>query len=147
MEDRSTRNSLRIYGISESKYETWEKCEEKEDRVFREKLGLGNIHIERAHRVKRSKKGKSAKPRAIVCNLLSFKEKKLATKNAKKLEKINIFINEDFCLETMKYCKQLCDEVKELRRKGNTSYLNYLSVVNKGTKRDNLNKSSQLSKQ
>ena len=82
-----------------------------------------------------------------MCNLLSFKEKKLATKNAEKLEKINIFINEDFCPETMKYCKQLCDEVKELHRKGNASYLNYLSVVNKGTKRDNLNKSSQLSKQ
>ena len=58
MEDRSTRNSLRIYGISESKYETWEKCEEKEGRVFHEKLGLGNIHIARAHRAKRGKKVK-----------------------------------------------------------------------------------------
>ena len=55
LEDRSRRNNLRIYGISESKYETWEKCEEKVDEVFPEKLGLGNIHIERAHRVKRGK--------------------------------------------------------------------------------------------
>ena len=29
LEDRSRRNNLKIYGISESKYETWEKCEEK----------------------------------------------------------------------------------------------------------------------
>ena len=70
LEDRSKRNNLRIYGISESKYETWEKCEEKFDEVFREKLGLDNIHIERAQRVKRGKKDKSTKPRTIVCQLL-----------------------------------------------------------------------------
>ena len=55
LEDRSRRRNLRIYSISESKYETWEKCEEKVDEVFYEKLGLGNIHIERADRVKRGK--------------------------------------------------------------------------------------------
>ena len=70
LEDRSKRNNLRIYGISESKYETWEKCEEKFDEVFREKLGLDNIYIERAQRVKRGKKDKSTKPRTIVCQLL-----------------------------------------------------------------------------
>ena len=87
MEDRSRRNNLRIYGISESKYETWEKYEEKVDEVFREKLGLDNIHIERAHRVKRGQNDKSTKSRTIVCNLISFKEKKLVMKNAKKIEK------------------------------------------------------------
>ena len=84
LEDRSRRNNLRIYGISESKYETWEKCEEKVDEVFREKLGLDNIQIERAHRVKRGKNDKSTKPRTIVCNLLSFKENKLVMKKCKK---------------------------------------------------------------
>ena len=52
--------NLRIYGISESKYETWEKCEETVDEVFRKKPGLDNIHIERAHLVKRGKNDKSA---------------------------------------------------------------------------------------
>ena len=66
LEDRSRRNNLRIYGISESKYETWEKFVEKIDEVFREKLGLDNIHIERAHHVKRVKKDKSTKHRTIV---------------------------------------------------------------------------------
>ena len=112
LEDRSRRNNLRIYGISESKYETWEKCEEKVDEVFHEKLGLDNSHIERAHRVKRGKNDKSTKPRTIVCNLLSFKEKKLVMKNAKKLKNMNIFIDEDFPPETMEYRKQLWEEVK-----------------------------------
>ena len=87
LEDRSRRNNLRIYGISQSKYETWEECEEKIDEVFREKLGLHNIPIERAHRVKSGKNDKSTKSRTTVCNLLSFKKKKLVMKNAKKIEK------------------------------------------------------------
>ena len=58
-------------------------------------------------------------------------------KNVKKLKYINIFIDEDFCLETTEYRKQLWEEVKELRRKGNIAYLNYRSVVNKGIKKDN----------
>ena len=106
--DRSRRNNLRIYGISESKYKTWEKCEEKVDEVFRGKLGLDNIHIERAHRVKRGKNDKRTKPRTIACNLLSFKEKKLVMKNAKKLKNTNIFIDENFSPETMEYRKHLC---------------------------------------
>ena len=103
LEDRSRRNNLRIYGISESKYETWEKCKEKVDEVFRLKLGLNNIHIECVHCVKREKNDKSTKSRTIVCNLLSFKEKKLVMKNAKKLKNTNIFIDEDVSPKTMEY--------------------------------------------
>ena len=141
LEDRSRRNNLKIYGISESKHETWGKCEEKVDEVFREKLCLDNIHTERAHRVKTGKHDKSTKPRTIVCNLLSFKEKKLVMKNAKKLKNRNIFIDEDFSPETMEYCKKVWEEVKELCRKGNIAYLNYRSVVNKEMKRDNADNS------
>ena len=50
---------------------------------------------------------------------------------------MNIFIDEDFSLETMEYRKQLWEEVKELRRKGSMAYLDYRSVVNKRMKRDN----------
>ena len=141
LEDRSRRNNLRIYGISESKYATWVKCEEKVDKVFREKLGLDNIHIEPAQFVKRGKNDKSTKPRTIVCNLLSFKENKLVMKNAKKLKNRNIFIDEDFYAEMMEYRKQVWEEVEELCRKGNIAYLNYRSVVNKGVKRDNADNS------
>ena len=91
LEDRSRRNNLRICGISNSKYETWEKCEEKVDEVFREKLGLENIHIELADRVKRGKKVKSIKPRTIVCKLVSFKEKKTVYEKCKEIEKYENF--------------------------------------------------------
>ena len=63
LEDKSRRNNFRIDGISESRNETWEECEE-EIKVFKEKPGVKNIQIERAHRSKRSKSNNnSEKPR------------------------------------------------------------------------------------
>ena len=73
--------------------------------------------------------------------MLSFQENKLVMKNAKKLKNTNIFIDEDFSPEIMEYRKQLWEEVKELRKKGNIAYLNYRSVVNKEMKRDNADNS------
>ena len=136
LEDRSRRNNLRIYGITETNDEIWEKCEEHADQVFSQKLGLKNIRIERAHCAKRKKGDKSKKPRPIVCNLLSFKDKKLILKNANKLKGTNLFIDEDYSFETMEYRKQLWDEVKYLRSQGNIAYLNYQSIVNKGMRKN-----------
>ena len=99
---------------------------------FMKKLELDNIHISTqrlhtifTHRVKRVKNIKSTKARTIVSHLLSFKGKKLVMKNVKKVKNMSIFIDRNFCTEMMEYCKQLLEEVKELRRKGNIAYLNY----------------------
>ena len=70
-------------------------------------------------------------------NLLSFKEKKLIVKNAKKLKNLNISIDEDFCPETMEYRKQLWEEVKNYVEKVILLIFNYQSGVNKGMKRHN----------
>ena len=67
---------MRIYGVTKTSDETWDKQEEHVVQVFSQKLGLKNIRVGRAYRVKRRKCDKSQKPRAIICNLLSFKEKK-----------------------------------------------------------------------
>ena len=61
-------------------------------------LVLKIIQIERAHHSKRSKSNNnSEKPRAIVCKLLDYKQKEEILRNTKKLKRINIFINQDFC--------------------------------------------------
>ena len=130
LEDRSRRCNLRIDGVTEKKGETWEQCEEEIQNVFKEKLGLENINIERAHRSKG--KTSSNKPRTIVCKLLSYKQKKEVLKNAKKLKGSNIFIDEDFCFETMQRRKVLWEEVKRLRSEGQIAFLNYRSIVVKG---------------
>ena len=62
LEDRSRGNNLRIYGVTETNDKTWEKCDERLEQVFSEKLGLKNIRGERAHRVKRRKGDKSKTP-------------------------------------------------------------------------------------
>ena len=67
---------------------------------------------------KEVKKDKSTKPTTIVHNLPSFKEKKLVLKKVKKLKNTNIYIDGNICPETMEYCTQLWEKVKELRRKG-----------------------------
>ena len=93
-------------------------------------LVLQNVQIERAHRSKRSKSNNnSEKPRTIVCKLLNYKQKEEILRNTKKLKGSNIFINEDFCYETMQYRKKLWEEVKNLRSQGKIAYLNYRSIV------------------
>ena len=77
LEDRSRRNNLIIDGISESRNETWEECEEEIQKVFNEMFGVKNVQIERAHRSKRNKSNSnSGKLKTIVCKLLNYKQKK-----------------------------------------------------------------------
>ena len=71
LEDRSRRCNLRIDGVTEGKGETWEQCEEELQNIFKEKLGLENIDIVRAHHSKG--KTSSNKTRTIVCMLWSYK--------------------------------------------------------------------------
>ena len=71
LEDRSRRSNLRIGGVTEKKGETWEQCEKEIQKIFKEKLGLENVNIERAHHLKG--KTSSNKPGTIVCKLLCYK--------------------------------------------------------------------------
>ena len=51
IEDRSRHDNLRINGIAEVENDTWEQTEEILQNLFKEKLRLENISVERAHRV------------------------------------------------------------------------------------------------
>ena len=53
----------------------------------------------------------------MACRFLNYKDKTKILKNAKKLKSKNIFINEDFSLETMELRKELWEKVKTLGRK------------------------------
>ena len=124
LEDRSRRDNLRIDGIAEVENETWEQTEEILHNLFKEKLELENISVERAHRV--GNKGKNNK-RTIVLKLASFKDKLKIISEARKLKGTNISINEDYSKETLEIRKKKWKEVKELRKNGT-----YDKVVIKG---------------
>lgn len=55
LENRSRRNNVSIYGVTERNYETLDKREEYVEQVFTKKLGLKYIRVERVHRMKRKK--------------------------------------------------------------------------------------------
>ena len=129
LEDRSRRDNLRIDGIAELENETWEQTEEILHNLFKEKLELENISVERAHRV--GNKGKNDK-RTIVLKLASFKDKLKIISEARKLKGTNISINEDYSKETLEIRKEKWKEVKELRKNGTYAILVCDKVVIKG---------------
>ena len=93
MENQSRRNNLVFTGFAPMRggCESWEDCEIKVKVCIRDGMGITErMEIERAHRV-----GK-----AIVVNLLSYKQKMLVLKNARMLKTSdgddNINVRDDF---------------------------------------------------
>ena len=130
LEDRSRRNNIRIDGIKENDGETWDECEVKVKSFLKNSLGIDNIHIERAHRVKSSNKNKNT-PKTIVAKLLSWKDKSKIIKSSNKLKNSGYFINEDFSAETMEIRKNLRKEVKLLREQGKYAVLKYDTIFSR----------------
>ena len=128
LEDRSRRNNKTIDGIKEHNKESWEECERRVHSMLKEWLDIENVEIERAHRVGRKSRNK---PRTIVCKLLRFKDKQQILRKTELLKGTSIFINEDYCLDTVEYKKELWEEVKVLQSHGKIAYLNYRSIVSR----------------
>ena len=134
LEDRSQRNNIRIDGIEEKQYETWDRCEEKVQKVTKDKLSIEDeVEIDHCHWMKKGGKDRSnnernSRPRTIICRLLRFKDKQTIIQSSKKLKNTGIFIYENFCKDTMDLRKQLW-EVLEHWANNKISYLNYWNIV------------------
>ena len=128
IEDRSRRNNIRIEGVVQESYESWDQTETMVNNLLKDKLEIENVKIERAHRTGRTNEEKT---RTIVCKLLDYKDKLKIMQNRKKLKGTNIYINEDFSKETREHRKKLWEEVKVLRSQGEIAYLNYRSISQK----------------
>ena len=130
LEDHSRRNNLRIDGVKEHKREAWEDCSNKVYDLIGTKLQLdtGDMVIERAHRTGKKDASKD-KPRTIIVQFNSYRDKIRILKNCKKLKGSNLSIYEDFSKETMEIRKEKWKEVMDNRRKGKISYLQYRTVI------------------
>ena len=124
-------------GVKETSNETWEKCEEHLETLFKDKLGIEeNITIARAHRTKSSPAGRIRKPITIFCKFHNYKDTVKVLQNAKKLRGglglrwlwCNISINEDFSQENLAYRKESWNDVKQLRSDGKIAHLNYRTI-------------------
>ena len=54
LEDRSRRNNIRIEGIEEEQYQTWDRCQGKVQKAIKDKLGTEDeVEIDRCQRMKK----------------------------------------------------------------------------------------------
>ncbi|XP_065684371.1 uncharacterized protein LOC136096732 [Hydra vulgaris] len=120
--------SLEAYFTELKKYITTSDqiATEKFEVVKKESLGLKEIKIERAHRTG-IRDGK--KVRSIVLKLLNYKDKERILKNSSKLKGKNIYINEDYCAETVQIRKELRMEMKKAREGGKFAFISYDKLI------------------
>ena len=105
--------------------------------IFEERLEVSTVKIERAHRVGR----KSEKSRTIVLKLLDYNDKERILRKTKLLKNTGVYINEDFCNETVEKRKNLWKQVIEHRKNGKFAKIMYdRIIVNEFKSRSNTGK-------
>jgi hypothetical protein len=122
LENQSRRNNLLFIGfpLAQGESESWQDCERKVEAAIRDGMGIyETIHIERAHRV-----GKN-----IIVKFLTYKQKELVIKNAKRLKDsacfYNIFVQEDYSQIVQSKRQALLSLQRELKGKGRKSKLKF----------------------
>ncbi|XP_065642645.1 uncharacterized protein LOC136074268 [Hydra vulgaris] len=125
IENRSRRNNLRIIGIKESEHESWEESELKVLKLFEETLEIKNVKIERAHRTG----PRDAKKNRTIILKLNYKDKIDIMKRSVRLKGMNIYINEDFCYETVQIRKDLKYKMLKERKQGKYAFISYDKLI------------------
>lgn len=133
-EDYSRRNNLRVDGLEEQANETWEVTQDKVQRLIRDKLELGPIEVERAHRVGPRTDSNTGRPRTTIVRFVKFEDRQLVLRNSPKLKKTNIFINEDLCEASMQERRAKLPELKKARAEGKIAYFSHTRLVIKERK-------------
>ena len=122
LENRSRRENLLFFGISDDREESWESSEEKISAFLKEKLGIDkDIVFHRVHRIGKYRRGANARP--IIAKLLLAKDKELIMKNVGKLKDTGFSICEDFCQVTRNKRKLLLPHMKKAKTLGKKAFL------------------------
>ena len=123
LEDRSSRNNLRILGIKEDpeKNKIYKEEQDGKNKIYdlldkKLEMGASNIVIERAHHIE-----EKSNERAVVVQFLFYKDKLNFLSNCNKLEGTKISIFEDVSQEIMQIPKEKWKEVLANRKQGKIS--------------------------
>ena len=127
-EDYSRKKNIRIDGIVESSSENNEQTHLKVDQLLKDKLGLGNIKIDVAHRIP-NRDSDSKSSRTIITRLNREPDRDSIMKSTRKLKQTGIFINEDFCENTMRIRKELYPKLKAAREANNIAYIKRRNLI------------------
>ena len=78
LEDHCRRSNLQIDGVAKENGEFWDNCEQETNDIFMDKLKIDtDIIIERAHRTKKSRHGKTDQPQTTELQAQSQSKTKL----------------------------------------------------------------------
>lgn len=128
-EDYSRRNNLRFDGLEERPNESWEETQEKVQRLLREKMNLGQVELERAHRVGSRSDAGTTRPRTIVARFARFADRQQAIKKSSMLKNTQVYINEDLCESSVQARKAQIPEMKKARAEGKIAYFNHTKLI------------------
>lgn len=91
-----------VMGYQKHKGEDWHSSNVKFKEVIKQKLEAGNVKIECANGVRKEKRDDPSQKRTIIAKFLNHNDKqKVRECRSRKLQKETIYINENFCEETM----------------------------------------------
>lgn len=123
LEDRSRRNNIIVFGVTEKADETHDDLMESViEGVFRNMLGVPVSSAERIHRIGHNQPSKT---RPVIVKLIDYREKINILKNCYKLKGKKVSVSEDFSAPTRQRRKKLWDSTSEIRRAGGKAHFVY----------------------
>ena len=121
LDDKQRKCNLIISGLEEIRNENSEQCQNKASKFLTEKLNMPNVQIIAAHRIGKPDK----RNRDIVIKFKDQTSRDAVYKEKKCLKGQNVYINEDFCKNTIEARKILLPKLREARIHGKIAYVNY----------------------
>ncbi|KAH6935484.1 hypothetical protein HPB50_006184 [Hyalomma asiaticum] len=123
LEDRSRRNNLLVFGVSEPSGETPQSLAQKViDDILRDTL---RVKVSSAERLQKIGRPSTNKPRPVILKLFDHRENVSILSNCYKLKGKNISVSEDFSTATREVRKRLWDSTTDIWRNGTKVKLVY----------------------
>lgn len=123
-ENQSRRNNLVIYGLKETKDESWNETEDKATAFVKDKFGitLQERDIERAHRLGTNKSGNQ---RPVIIKFNNYKVKERILRTGGKLKDTGYAVAEDFSKLVKEERNQLKPFLNKYRQEGRRAHLRF----------------------
>ena len=140
IDDKQRKCNVILSGVDENRGENMEQCIKKATDVLRNKLEITDPDINIAYRI--GKPYIDGKNRDIMIKFNNMTQKENVLKKRKNLKGQPLYVNEDYCKNTIEIRKSLLPKVKEARQKGMFAYINYRELIVKPARDTNRHLSS-----
>lgn len=119
--------NLRLTGVNQQNPgETWDQTATIVFNIFKDKLQMSSIALERAHRTGRQD---PQHPRPIVVRFEKYCDREAVLRNARKLKGTNIYVNEDLCPASQALRTSQLPQLKQARAQGKIAFFKYTRLI------------------